>query len=512
MKINQLKAGSLLSYASMVLGYIISLVYTPLMLRLLGQSEYGLYNLVMSVVSYLGLLNFGLGSAYVRFYLRYKVKEEKKEIENLNGMFLIMYSIIGLIAVAAGLVLANNVELVFGNELSNQELETARTLLFILSVNLAITFPNIVFNSYITANEQFIFQKIMEGIRIILNPLIILPALLLGYGSIGMALATTIVSTILELSNIFFSRKKLKMRFNFKGFNKKLLKEIVIFSWFIFLTLIVREINWNVDKYILGRVSGTIAVAIYGLAAQLRIYYNSLSTAIYQVFIPRVNRIVSKGNSDEELTDLFIKVGRIQFLILSLITSGFIFFGKPFLNMWAGSEYSQSYYVALLMFLPLLIPSIQNVGVEIQKAKNMHQFRSYTYFAIAIFNVMLTIPLAQRWGSIGAASSTTISLLIGHGLLMNWYYHKKIGLDIILFWKKIGEFTIAFIPPIITGILLMNFVDLYSVSYFTLSGIVYVSVFTISFWIMGLNDFEKNLIVIPLKRGKRLIKNKIDKK
>ena len=68
MRINQLKAGVILSYISMFLGYAISIAYTPIMLRLLGQSEYGLYNLVSSVVSYSGLLSCGFGSGYVRFY------------------------------------------------------------------------------------------------------------------------------------------------------------------------------------------------------------------------------------------------------------------------------------------------------------------------------------------------------------------------------------------------------------------------------------------------------------
>lgn len=91
MKINQLKAGAILSYISMSLGYIISILYTPIMLRLLGQSEYGLYNLVSSVVSYLGLLSFGFGSAYVRYYSRYKVEEDEENIAKLNGMFLIVF-------------------------------------------------------------------------------------------------------------------------------------------------------------------------------------------------------------------------------------------------------------------------------------------------------------------------------------------------------------------------------------------------------------------------------------
>lgn len=91
MKLNQLKTGAALSYISMGLGYIISIIYTPIMLRLLGQSEYGLYNLVASVVSYLGLLNFGFGSAYLRYYSRYKVNNDQKNIAKLNGIYLAPY-------------------------------------------------------------------------------------------------------------------------------------------------------------------------------------------------------------------------------------------------------------------------------------------------------------------------------------------------------------------------------------------------------------------------------------
>lgn len=82
-KTNQLKAGAALSYISMGLGYFISIIYTPIMLSLLGPSEFGHYNLVASVVSYLGLLSFGLGSAYMRYYSRYKVKGDEDNIASL---------------------------------------------------------------------------------------------------------------------------------------------------------------------------------------------------------------------------------------------------------------------------------------------------------------------------------------------------------------------------------------------------------------------------------------------
>ena len=80
MLINQKKAGVILSYISEGIKVISGLVYTPIMLRLLGQSEYGLYQLVYSVVSYLSLLSFGFTASYIRFYSRAKAKNEEDEV------------------------------------------------------------------------------------------------------------------------------------------------------------------------------------------------------------------------------------------------------------------------------------------------------------------------------------------------------------------------------------------------------------------------------------------------
>ena len=103
----------------------------------------------------------------------------------------------------------------------------------------------------------------------------------------------------------------------------------------------------------------------------------------------------SKGQQDggskryKELTSLFTRVGRIQFILLSLICSGFIFFGRPFISMWAGKNYVEAYHIALLLMMPVTIPLTQNLGIEIQKAKNMHQFRSWLYFFMAISNLFI---------------------------------------------------------------------------------------------------------------------------
>lgn len=498
MKINQLKAGAILSYVSMGLGYLVSIIYTPVMLRLLGQNEYGLYNLVVSVVAYLGVLNFGFGSAYMRYYSRYKVKEDKEKINALNGMFLIIFSLIGLIAVISGIMLAMSTETIFGSELTSSELSKAKVLMMILVINLAISFPNIVFTSHITANEKFVFQKLIQMVKTIISPFIVLPVLILGYGSVGMVIATTVLNFIIEIANVAYCINRLKMKFTFKNFDFKLMREMTVFSSFIFLNLIIDQINWNVDKFLLGRFHGTISVAVYGLAAQLNNYYLTIASTISSVFIPRIHRLVANSDNNDKLTELFTRIGRIQFIILSLISTGLIFFGRPFINMWAGENYSNSYPIVLLLIIPLTIPLIQNIGIEIQRAKNMHQFRSWIYFFIAIGNLVLTIPLSKAYGGVGAAVGTAISLIIGNGFIMNFYYHIKVGLDMKFFWKQILSFIPALIPPIFAGIVINNIFNLFNIFNFLTYGIIYVIIFCISYWFIGVNPYEKDLIKKPI--------------
>ena len=255
MKINQLKAGVILSYFSEGIGILIGLLYTPIMLRLLGQSEYGLYQLASSVISYLSLLSLGFGSSYVRYYSRYKVQNDDRAIAKLNGMFMTIFIVIGVICVLAGSVLVLNVNNMFKNSLTYDEVNTARILMILMVFNLAISFPGSVFSSNVTANEQYLFQKIVAILNRLLNPFITLPLLMLGYKSIAVVVVQTILSVVSLIINWIFCKKKLGMTFDFKNFEWKFLKSLFMFSFWIFLNQIIDQINWSVDKFVLGVVS-----------------------------------------------------------------------------------------------------------------------------------------------------------------------------------------------------------------------------------------------------------------
>lgn len=500
MKINQRKAGVILSYAGEIVKILVNLIYTPIMLRLLGQSEYGLYQLVYSVVSYLSLLSLGFGSSYLRFYSRYKAQKDENGVAKLNGMFMIIFCSISVICVLCGSVMIGNIRGIFGTGLTNAEYETARILMGMLIINLAMTFPNSVFNCSITANEKFLFQKFLILLQNIFSPFLTLPLLIMGYGSVGMVSVTTFLTFVLLLSNIFYCFKKLHIRFEFKKFQAGLLKEMWVFTFFIFLNQIIDQVNWSVDKFLLGRFAGTTAVAVYGVGGQINTMYQQFSTSISNVFVPKVNRIVAESNDNNQLTKLFARVGRIQFIVLDIILSGFIFFGYPFVKMWAGEEYGASYAVAILLIVPVTVPLVQNLGIEIQRAKNMHKVRSIVYLFIAIANVFVSIPLIKLMGPAGAALGTAISLFAGNIIFMNWYYHARIGMNMIYFWQEIAKFIPALIAPCVVGIAIMKFVNITGPVKLGVFAGIYAAVYGLSMYFLGMNEEEKQLVMGPIRK------------
>jgi len=406
-----------------------------------------------------------------------------------------IFIFIAIVCLLCGVVMVFNIEKIFGNGLTEREYTTARILMALMVINLTMTFPGSVFDSITAAHERFFFQKMLSVLQNLLNPFITLPLLIMGYGSIAMVLVTTGLTIAKLLVNMTYCLKKLQIVFTFKNFNLGLLKEMWIFTSFIFINLVVDQINWSVDKFLLGRLSGTIAVAIYGVGGQLNTLYLELSTSVSNVFIPKVNQIVVNADNQHELTELFTKVGRIQFMILALIMSGFILFGEYFIELWAGESYKQSYYVAITLMLPVTIPLIQNLGIEIQRAKNMHKTRSFVYLFVAISNIFLSIPLIKNYGAFGAALGTSVTLLLGNGLFMNWYYKTKVKLDIGYFWKQIVSIFPSIIFSAAVALVVRKFIPINGFVIWACEGVFYVIIYCALLWKFSMNANEKAIIV-----------------
>lgn len=497
---NQVKAGAVLNYVIIGLNTIVGLAYTPYMLRCLGQNEYGLYSLVASVIAYLTILDFGFGNAIIRYTAKFRAEGKKQEQWEMFGMFLIVYSIIGLIAFCGGLALYFNVDALFDRTMTVSDLSQAHTMMLLLTFNLAFTFPLSIFGSIISAYENFIFQRVVNILRIILSTGVLILVLAVGYKAVALVIVQTVFNLFTLVINLVYCKKKLKIRIIFGKFNLSFIKEISVYSFWIFLNAIMDKIYWGTGQFVLGAVSGTIAVAVFSIAILLEQMYMQFSASIASVLLPKVTAMVAKENNIGQISGLFIKTGRLQCLVMTFILSGFIIFGKGFINIWAGEGYSVSYTIALIFFLALFVPLIQNTGITILQARNQMKFRSLLYLSISIVSLVFQIILAKSMGAIGCALAIGIALVIGQGIIMNIYYQRKQGIDIKRFWCEIGRMITAPIFLTVLWCMLSYKLDFSNLIYLITGIILFTMLFIPLIWKFSMNGYERQLIRKPLSR------------
>lgn len=500
MAVNQLKAGAALSYVIIFLNAIIGLLYTPFMLRMMGKSEYGLYSLAASVVGYLTVLDLGFGNAIIRYTAKYRAEGKIREQEEMFGMFIILYSIISVVAFILGLVLYFNVDSLFSRAMSPDEVEKVEIMILLLTFNLAFTFPMSIWGSIITAYEDFVFQRVVSILRIVLNPLVMILLLMQGYRSVAMVVVTTIFNVLTLLLNLWYCKNRIHIKVRFGRFKWGFLKEVSIYSFWIFLNIIMDQVYWNTGQFVLGIFKGAAVVAVYAVAIQLKSMFQMFSSAIATVFLPRITAMISQHKSEREVSDLFIRTGRVQYIIMAFILTCFILFGAPFIRFWAGPGYDETYYIALLFFIPLTVPLIQNVGISILQARNEMKFRSVLYVIIALISICLSIPMSKILGGLGCALATSLALTLGQIIIMNIYYYKRIHLDIPRFWKEIGKMSVV---PLLIGSIyyfILRFIDLNNLKFFIGAFVVFVVIYLPVCWSFSMNDYERSLLLDPIKR------------
>lgn len=495
---NELKMGSILSILSIIIGSLVNIFYTPMYMRYLGTTDYGINSLVQSIMGYIGMLNLGLGSAIIRYTIKYRAENKIEEEKSLNGMFLIIFLIIMMLSIIIAINIYILLPKLFANKFTILELNKTKQVFIIMMIGTAISFPVSVFSTNIASREKFIFQKFIELLKLLLIPLSGAFFMLNGYKLIAIVSVTIILTLIANFCEVLYAIK-IGMRVKFKNFDFKILKEISVYSFYIFLNIIIDRIYWGTDRIIIGKFIGAKAIGIYSIASIFNIIYMNLSTAISGVLFPKINKMVIEKNFIE-LSNLFIKIGRIQYILLGLISSGFMIFGKEFIYLWLGNGYVDVYKIALWIMVPLTIPLIQNTGIAIIQARNQHQFRSIVYFIIAILNVIGSVYLVKNYGSIGCAVATGISFILGNIIIMNFYYWKKADINIPVFWKNILQMTFPIILTMITGVLIDRLFANYSLLTFVLKGVLYTVVYMILMWFMGLNLEEKEEIIKIIKK------------
>lgn len=489
----QMTLGVILSYITIAAELLAGLLYTPLVLKLLGQSQYGIYSLVVSFTGYLTIFNSGANAAYIRFYVQTK-ETDKTKVDGLNGLFLTIFSVLAVIGVGAGLIISRFSPQLFGDKILPEEYKLVEKSFVLLSALIGTTVFNSCFNSIVIANEKFIFGKAVNALSVIAAPIITTPLLYMGYDCTTIILVKFAVTAVMLIANIFFCFKNIHIKFKLERYSKTLLRAIFMFTWFIFLQSVTDQLNWQIDKLILARTHGTSQISVYSVGATFNSIYMQLGLAVSGVFISQVNRLVSQ-RAQKELNDLFVQTSRLNMYITCLIMLGFTFFGKAFVLRWAGTDYADSFIVGWLLMLPLTITMTFGLQQTIARAKNLHHIQIKINIVLCILNFLVSIPLAMKWGALGSALGTFITEVLICFIVQPLYIWKVLKMDMRRTVIELLKILPSMIIPIIVGVLL-NVFGLIKPDYQSIGllAVGYTAIYAASVWFIAMNANEKAMI------------------
>ena len=381
------------------------------------------------------------------------------------------------------------------------EIESAKQLFILLLFNIVVTISTMIFRAVINAHEKFLFLKGLETIQLVLQPLLVVLVLQKLPSAMAVAMVQTVLNVVLIAARMYYCFQKLHIKIRYHYWDAELFDDFKKLALSVFVVTLIDQVFFKTNQVILGIVSGTVAVAVYSIASLIYMNYMALSTAISGVYLPHITQLIAQQAPVSKLSDLFIRIGRLQFFLLALAASGFVIFGKQFIKMWAGESFIDAYFITLLIIIPFTIDLIQNIGLAIMQAQNRYDFRAKVYCAMGILNLFLAIPLAIKHGGIGCAFATGLAMFLGNGLIMNWYYVKVTGLDITRFWREIGKICAVVIVITILGNSIYNMLKISeSKLIFGLSILVYSSIYFIVLYVTVMNQDEKDKITSIVKR------------
>jgi O-antigen/teichoic acid export membrane protein len=492
---SQIKTASIVSYITIFTNIVVGIGLTPLILSSLGKSEYGLYMLVGSLIGYLALLDFGLNTTTVRFVSKYRHEKNKDKEESFIATNLGLYFGIAILITIVGLIFYTTFDYLFDN-LTADELYLFKIMYLFMLLNLIWIMIRGALVGIIMAYEQFNFPKVLNYFRIVLRAVTIIILLKSGGKALGIVLIDSVFNFLILLIYIGFIRFKIPVKFKFSKFDKKYINKIFSYSIWIFLGVLMDQLYWRSGHTILGIKSSTEEIAVYAIAILFISYYMTLSSAISGLFLPKATKMFVNKVSQNELTNLMIKVGRIQWFVISNMLFGFIFFGQQFIKLWIGDGYYDSWIIAVMIMLVLTIPSIQNVGNSLLEAYNLHSRKIQVNTALAILSVVVAVFLVDVYGSLGIAIACTSSVFLGQVIYNNYYFNKKIGLNLKTYSFSMLKGNIIVIPLLIIIAYLLNLISWRDASWYNLGlkVLMFIMISSTFIYFIAMNNYEKSLV------------------
>lgn len=486
------KSAIIVSYFVLLFNTLSSIILTPILLKYMGVEEYGLYQMVYSVGSYILILDMGIGTVMIRYISELRCKEDKRGESNFAGMIGIITLTVCLIISVGLKIIDVNIESIY-SDLSDTDYSKSHMMLTLMIAQFVMTTLSNYLQGIINAYERFVLSKTINLVQIILSFGMTILFVALGYGAVGIVLAHVVIAMLKILVECYYVFRILHFKIRLYYWDGTIIKPIIGLMLAIFLQHTVVYINTWSDKTILGIMCEKSDVAVYAIACTLITFFSSMTGILSSLFQPQIVKMVVKNANTTQLTDVVIRVGRWQFLLTGSILAGMALFGRDFITLWVGEKMLMAWTIFLIITPFMMIPLIQSVCISILNALDKRLYRSLILFLSSVINIFITIVLIKKIGPLGAPVGTAISYLIGHIIILNIYYQRNIKLQVIRMFREIMSktwFSILVSCIACSPLLLWNDVSIIS---FSIKCILFGSCVLILQYFWGFNSEEREI-------------------
>lgn len=488
---NEVKWGAMLSYVLIALNSVYGLVIMPFVLGAIGESEYGVYKTIGAMTATISVMELGLGGTMQKYIAQYRAQNEEKKAYNYSAMCIIQAVVMAMAMTIVGAFLFFTLEPVYGNTFTATELVRAKQIYIVLICYVVFhIFENVLFG-IISGYNRFVFTNGVKLLTLIIKIIIYLIILPIFKNSLAIVLTMLIIEFVIIAAEIIYIKLVLKHKVKLYSWDKAVFRETFIYTILLFIQSLIIQFNGNVDNMVIGSVIGTSAVTVYSFAIQIYNMYEQCSTSVSGVILPSVTKVIYSGATAKDLENLVVKYGRVQWAVLGAALGGFVCLGKDFFLLWLGEGFTDCYYLALILMVPVTFPLIVNTCLAILKAKNLLLFRTIALAYSVVINVIFTVIGTRLWGYYAAAVGTALSTVIGSVFSLNIYYQVKLKVNMLkIYFRILYKISICILIPTVVCFWLNPYLSGSWFAFFV-KAILFMLIYGVLMLSFGLNASEK---------------------
>ncbi len=444
---------------------VISFFLTPYIITTVGQAAFGVWILVGSFSGYLGLFDFGIGFAVVRFVARYQTTGEANKRNEVVATAFYIAALLGLLVLLATVVLMLYAAVWF--TIPAAMVGQARWAIFLVGLSIAIGFPLSVFSEALAGGlYRFDLFNTVAIMTALFRTALTIIALELGWGLVGLgaaALAGSLVGYLWRMRMLYRLLPDLSIHPRLA--RPGVLKRIGGYSLYSFILVLSGRMAFYSDSFVVGFFRGVEDVAVFGIAVKLVEYLRQLVFTMTKLFAPIAARY--DPVADQISLRRFLYDGSRLNLLFSLPLSLVLFFwGKPFIHLWVGDRFESSVVILQILLIGHLLSFMQGIGGDILLGVGRHRLLALLSLGSAIVNIVLSVILVKVMGLVGVAWGTTIPLSLLSLLYVPFAAIRLVGGRPMKFLRE------AFLPPLAAAVIPGVFVIFYAGRITSLTGMV----------------------------------------